>query len=160
MKSWKLDKVLNQSEFYKNWITQYTKAEKRIFVIISDAFRFESAAELRNHFTGRYGRKDFGLHLYPHRAALNPGWLCPAGLVAGAITQRGCDVTPSAQSLRSGAAFGHDAVAALSRERYLLRQFTHGALKVAFSSPTKTMSPRRIWWLPSMPRWRWSGRFW
>lgn len=47
MKSWKLDKVLNQSEFYKNWITQYTKAEKRIFVIISDAFRFESAAELR-----------------------------------------------------------------------------------------------------------------
>ena len=47
MKSWELDKVLNQSEFYKNWITQYTKAEKRIFVIISDAFRFESAAELR-----------------------------------------------------------------------------------------------------------------
>lgn len=47
MNSWKIDKVNNQSEFYKNWIVPYTKSEKRIFVIISDAFRFESAAELR-----------------------------------------------------------------------------------------------------------------
>lgn len=47
MKSWKFDNISNQSEFYKNWITQYTKAEKRVFVIISDAFRYESAAELR-----------------------------------------------------------------------------------------------------------------
>ena len=47
MKAWKIDKINNQSEFYKNWIVPYTKSEKRIFVIISDAFRFESAAELR-----------------------------------------------------------------------------------------------------------------
>ena len=47
MKSWKIDNINNQSEFYKKWIKQYTKADKRIFVIISDAFRFESAAELR-----------------------------------------------------------------------------------------------------------------
>jgi uncharacterized protein (TIGR02687 family) len=47
MKTWKIDKVNNQSEFYKNWIVPYTKSEKRIFVIISDAFRFESAVELR-----------------------------------------------------------------------------------------------------------------
>ena len=47
MKSWKIDNVNNQSEFYKKWIVPYVKSEKRIFVIISDAFRFESAAELR-----------------------------------------------------------------------------------------------------------------
>lgn len=47
MKSWKIDKVKSQSEFYNNWIEPYVKSEKRIFVIISDAFRFESAAELR-----------------------------------------------------------------------------------------------------------------
>lgn len=47
MKSWKIDNTNNQSEFYKKWIVPYTKSEKRIFVIISDAFRFESAAELR-----------------------------------------------------------------------------------------------------------------
>lgn len=47
MKAWKIDKVKNQSEFYKNWIVPYTKSEKRIFVIISDAFRFESAVEMR-----------------------------------------------------------------------------------------------------------------
>jgi uncharacterized protein (TIGR02687 family) len=47
MNSWKIENVNNQSEFYKNWILPYVKSEKRIFVIISDAFRFESAAEFR-----------------------------------------------------------------------------------------------------------------
>lgn len=47
MKSWKINKVNSQREFYTHWIAPYAKSEKRIFVIISDAFRFESAAELR-----------------------------------------------------------------------------------------------------------------
>jgi len=47
MKSWKIDKLKNQSDFYNHWIKPYVKSEKRIFVIISDAFRFESAVELR-----------------------------------------------------------------------------------------------------------------
>ncbi|MDD4821061.1 MAG: BREX-1 system phosphatase PglZ type A [Bacteroidales bacterium] len=47
MNSWKIDNVRSQSEFYSYWIEPYVKSEKRIFVIISDAFRFESAAELR-----------------------------------------------------------------------------------------------------------------
>ena len=47
MKHWKIDKVKSQSAFYPNWIAPYVKSENRIFVIISDAFRFESAAEFR-----------------------------------------------------------------------------------------------------------------
>ena len=39
--------TVQQREFYKKWIVPYTKKENRVFVIISDALRYESMTELR-----------------------------------------------------------------------------------------------------------------
>jgi uncharacterized protein (TIGR02687 family) len=47
MTNWNIEKIINQKQFYKKWVAPYTKKEKRVFVIISDALRYESAAELR-----------------------------------------------------------------------------------------------------------------
>ena len=47
MPEWKIDSVIGQKEFFINWVEPYSKRENRIFVIISDAFRYESAVELR-----------------------------------------------------------------------------------------------------------------
>ena len=47
MPEWKIDSVIGQKEFFRNWVEPYSKRDNRIFVIISDAFRYESAVELR-----------------------------------------------------------------------------------------------------------------
>lgn len=47
MPEWKIDSFVAQRNFFKHWVEPYTKKDKRIFVIISDAFRYESAVELR-----------------------------------------------------------------------------------------------------------------
>jgi uncharacterized protein (TIGR02687 family) len=47
MSTWSIEKVINQKQFYQQWVVPYTKKENRVFVIISDALRYESAAELR-----------------------------------------------------------------------------------------------------------------
>lgn len=47
MSNWNIDKTINQKQFYQKWVAPYTKKENRVFVIISDALRYESAAELR-----------------------------------------------------------------------------------------------------------------
>lgn len=47
MQEWKIDSVIGQKEFFRNWVEPYSKRDNRIFVIISDAFRYESAVELR-----------------------------------------------------------------------------------------------------------------
>lgn len=47
MQEWKIDSVIGQKEFFRNWVEPYLKRDNRIFVIISDAFRYESAVELR-----------------------------------------------------------------------------------------------------------------
>lgn len=47
MKTWAIDKRIGQKQFYKEWVAPYLKTGNRIFVIISDALRYESAAELR-----------------------------------------------------------------------------------------------------------------
>ena len=47
MDEWKIDTFIAQRDFYKHWVEPYTKKDKRIFVIISDALRYESAFELR-----------------------------------------------------------------------------------------------------------------
>ena len=53
MSSWQIDKVQPQKRFYNNWVKPYVNKdsgtkENRIFVIISDALRYESAAELKD----------------------------------------------------------------------------------------------------------------
>ncbi len=47
MSVWNIEKTINQKQFYQQWVAPYIKKENRIFVIISDALRYESAAELR-----------------------------------------------------------------------------------------------------------------
>ncbi len=47
MANWNLDGTINQKHFYRHWVAPYIKKENRVFVIISDALRYESAAELR-----------------------------------------------------------------------------------------------------------------
>lgn len=47
MSVWNIEKTINQKQFYQQWVAPYIKKENRVFVIISDALRFESAAELR-----------------------------------------------------------------------------------------------------------------
>ena len=47
MSAWNIERTVNQKEFYQQWVAPYIKKENRVFVIISDALRFESAAELR-----------------------------------------------------------------------------------------------------------------
>lgn len=52
MNSWQIDKIQLQKKFYNNWVKPYVNKdsgakENRIFVIISDALRYESATELK-----------------------------------------------------------------------------------------------------------------
>ena len=47
MPAWNIEKTINQKQFYQQWVAPYIKKENRVFVIISDALRYESAAELR-----------------------------------------------------------------------------------------------------------------
>lgn len=47
MPVWNIERTINQKEFYQQWVAPYIKKENRVFVIISDALRYESAAELR-----------------------------------------------------------------------------------------------------------------
>lgn len=47
MQIWNIEKTINQKQFYQQWVVPYIKKENRVFVIISDALRYESAAELR-----------------------------------------------------------------------------------------------------------------
>jgi len=47
MSVWNIENTFNQKQFYQQWVAPYIKKENRVFVIISDALRFESAAELR-----------------------------------------------------------------------------------------------------------------
>lgn len=47
MQEWKIENVVDQKHFYQKWVQPYLKKDNRVFVIISDALRYESASELR-----------------------------------------------------------------------------------------------------------------
>ena len=47
IKTWGVEDIINQKQFYQQWVVPYIKKENRVFVIISDALRYESAAEFR-----------------------------------------------------------------------------------------------------------------
>jgi uncharacterized protein (TIGR02687 family) len=47
MQEWEIDKVTAQKQFFQTWVEPYLKKDNRVFVIISDGLRFESATELR-----------------------------------------------------------------------------------------------------------------
>jgi len=46
MQSWEIEGIDSQSHFYDKWVQPFVDKENRIFVIISDALRYESATEL------------------------------------------------------------------------------------------------------------------
>ncbi len=48
MSRWSLERIKSQKQFYPQWVAPYIKKDNRVFVIISDALRYESAAELRD----------------------------------------------------------------------------------------------------------------
>jgi uncharacterized protein (TIGR02687 family) len=56
LKKWKISRIPNQYEFYRTFV-QKRLAEsdnRRVFVIISDAFRYEAAKELTDVLNGKY----------------------------------------------------------------------------------------------------------
>ena len=48
LSSWTIDGVENQREFYRNHVKSVAEKGNRIFVIISDALRYEAASEMRD----------------------------------------------------------------------------------------------------------------
>lgn len=45
--TWAIPTVLSQRQFFQHWVKPYLQRENRVFVIISDALRYESAVALR-----------------------------------------------------------------------------------------------------------------
>ena len=49
MEQWNVAQVCSQSHFFKQWVKPFLDNNKKIFVIISDAFRFEAGEEMVCH---------------------------------------------------------------------------------------------------------------
>lgn len=47
METWLIPTIKSQKQFYTTWVTPYIQKENRVFIIISDALRYESATELK-----------------------------------------------------------------------------------------------------------------
>lgn len=81
LSSWKLDEVVNQQDFYGRHVAPAFEAgAKRVFVVISDAFRYEAAAELVNDLNARSrvkARLDAMLGVLPSYTALGMASLLP-----------------------------------------------------------------------------------
>ena len=54
MNSWVLDGVPRQVDFFKNEVASDSSSDRRVFVLISDAFRYEVAQELEGKLNKRY----------------------------------------------------------------------------------------------------------
>jgi len=52
MDHWKVDGIPGQEVFYSRYVKPYPEQGKKIFVVISDALRYESAAELKERILG------------------------------------------------------------------------------------------------------------
>jgi len=82
MDKWKISNITNQYEFFRSYIspTLQQSSRNRLFVIISDAFRFEAAEELTRKINGKYRLKadlDYMLGLLPGYTALAMAGLMP-----------------------------------------------------------------------------------
>ncbi|MDB6134349.1 MAG: hypothetical protein JWM59_2592 [Verrucomicrobiales bacterium] len=82
LKSWKLSGVLNQQHFFASRVAPILEESpnRRIFVIISDAFRYEAARELAAELNGRYRMKatlETMLGVLPSCTALGMASLLP-----------------------------------------------------------------------------------
>ena len=82
MDKWKISYVTNQYDFFRTHINPTLKqsSRNRLFVIISDAFRFEAAEELTRKINGKYRLKadlDHMLGILPGYTALGMAALLP-----------------------------------------------------------------------------------
>nr|CAA6818791.1 MAG: TIGR02687 family protein [uncultured Thiotrichaceae bacterium] len=92
MENWHVDKVVPQHQFFHRWVQPYLKKKNKIYVIISDAFRFEAGEEMvsRIRQEDRYQAElDYQLSSLPSytqlgMAALLPGAEKPASLTINA----------------------------------------------------------------------------
>lgn len=61
MDEWQIEGIVSQKEFYSKYVKQYPQENKKIYVIISDGLRYESAVELnarlqqRDRFNSKIG---------------------------------------------------------------------------------------------------------
>jgi uncharacterized protein (TIGR02687 family) len=82
IKSWRLEGIASQHQFYNHVVrpTLDNEAYKRVFVIISDAFRFEAAQELLKELNGKYrfeAELDSQMSVLPSYTALGMASLLP-----------------------------------------------------------------------------------
>ena len=79
---WRLPDIPNQQTFFQRQVQRllYSKRERRVFVIVSDAFRFEAAQELTDELNGTYrltAKLDSQLGVLPSYTALGMAALLP-----------------------------------------------------------------------------------
>lgn len=81
LQSWKLPEVTNQQDFYQRYVRPcYSGGAKRVYVIISDALRFEAAEELNRALNSRNrvkARLDAMLGVLPSYTTLGMASLLP-----------------------------------------------------------------------------------
>jgi uncharacterized protein (TIGR02687 family) len=79
--TWKLDGTVNQQDFFNRMVAPaFAAGSKRVFVVISDAFRYEAAEELVRDLNGKSGVKatlDAMLGVLPSYTALGMASLLP-----------------------------------------------------------------------------------
>ena len=78
---WRLDEIVNQQNFFERHVAPaFDGGAKRVYVVISDAFRYEAAAELVDELNGRNrvkARLDAMLGVLPSYTALGMASLLP-----------------------------------------------------------------------------------
>ena len=94
MDKWKIPYVTNQYEFFRSNIKPTLKqsSRNRLFVIISDAFRFEAAEELTRIINGKYRLKaelDHMLGVLPGYTALGMAALLPHDTISFKDSSKG-----------------------------------------------------------------------
>ena len=126
LSAWKLDEVVNQQHFYAQHVAPaFDGGAKRVFVVISDAFRYEAAAELVDDLNARNrvkARLDAMLGVLPSYTALGMASLLPHQRLAYKCNAS-LDVTVDGQpsstlEQRSAILAGHGGVA-ISRDELM-----------------------------------------
>ena len=132
LSTWKLDGVTNQQDFYTRHVAAaFDGGAKRVFVVISDAFRYEAAAELVGELNARSrvkARLDAMLGVLPSYTTLGMASLLPHQRLAYK-GNAGLDVTVDGQSSSTleqrsailatygGVAIGRDALMEKGKEK-------------------------------------------
>jgi uncharacterized protein (TIGR02687 family) len=132
LSTWKLNGVTNQQDFYTRYVAAaFDDGAKRVFVVISDAFRYEAAAELVGELNKRSrvkARLDATLGVLPSYTALGMASLLPHQRLAYK-GNTGLDVTVDGQpsstleqrsailAAHGGVAIGRDALMEKGKEK-------------------------------------------